>query len=333
MGALAALVVAQHHQIARSLSEVSRAKPKAILGAVGLEWMSMLAFVRVQRRLLRAGNLRLTIKSIIAITFAGNALSVSVPIAGPGLGAAFTYREFVRRDVSRAAATFVPMVSGILSTVSFTVIVAVGALVSGETVAGALGLLGAAAIAVGITAVLLAPRIPAFRRLIHRAAVWTLRLVQSARRKPGQSPEVVVASARRQHLSLHLRRRDWVIAASLAFVNWLADAACLLLSIKATRVHLPIRDLLLVWSAGSAAGSFGLTPGGLGVVEVTLVSALVGFKVPAAGAAVAVLIYRLISLWLVLLVGWVTFILLRARKPRLSAPSTQPRPADQEIVV
>jgi uncharacterized membrane protein YbhN (UPF0104 family) len=119
LGGLATLVVVQHHQIAKSLSEIARAKPKAILGAVGLEWMSMLAFVRMQRRLLRAGNLRLTIESIIAITFAGNALSVSVPIAGPGLGAAFTYREFVRRNVSRAAATFVPLVCGILSTVSF----------------------------------------------------------------------------------------------------------------------------------------------------------------------------------------------------------------------
>jgi putative heme transporter len=170
VGALAALVVA-HHRIAGSLSEVAGAKPRALLGAVGLEWMSMLAFVRAQRRLLRAGNLRLTIESIIAITFAGNALSVSVPIAGPGLGAAFTYREFVRRDVSRAAAAFVPVVCGILSTVSFMVTVAVGALDSSETVAGTLGLLGAATIGVGITALLLAQRIPAFRRLIHRAAV------------------------------------------------------------------------------------------------------------------------------------------------------------------
>ncbi len=85
VGAVAALVVAQHHQIARSLSEVGRGKPKAILGAVGLEWMSMLAFVRVQRRLLRAGNLRLTIESIIAITFSGNALSEGVVGSGTGL--------------------------------------------------------------------------------------------------------------------------------------------------------------------------------------------------------------------------------------------------------
>jgi uncharacterized membrane protein YbhN (UPF0104 family) len=66
---------------------------------------------------------------------------------------------------------------------------------------------------------------------------------------------------------------------------------------------------------------------------VALVAALVGFKVPAAGAAVAVLIYRLISLWLVVLVGWVMFILLRAREPRLSAPSIQHQPADREVVV
>lgn len=52
-----------------------------------------------------------------------------------------------------------------------------------------------------------------------------------------------------------------------------------------------------------AAGGIGLTPGGVGVVEAALVAALAGIGMPATGAAVAVMVYRLISLWLVLLIG------------------------------
>lgn len=40
---------------------------------------------------------------------------------------------------------------------------------------------------------------------------------------------------------------------------------------------------------------------------------------PAAPAAVAVMIYRLISLWLVLLVGWVLFLVISARRARQAA--------------
>jgi putative heme transporter len=102
----------------------------------------------------------------------------------------------------------------------------------------------------------------------------------------------------------------------LAFLNWLGDAACLTLSLRAVGLPIPFRQLLLVWSAGQAAGSLGLTPGGVGIVEVALIAALTGAGEPAAGSTVAVLIYRLISLWLVLLVGWIAFIVLRSRRSR-----------------
>ncbi len=51
-----------------------------------------------------------------------------------------------------------------------------------------------------------------------------------------------------------------------------------------------------------------------------LVAALVGVGMPAAPAAVAVMIDRLISLWLVLLVGWVLFIVISARRARRATP-------------
>ncbi len=43
---------------------------------------------------------------------------------------------------------------------------------------------------------------------------------------------------------------------------------------------------------------------------------MVGVGMPAARAAVAVMIYRLISLWALVLVGWIYFIAIRARERR-----------------
>jgi putative heme transporter len=322
---LAAVLAAEHDELAKALAAIAHAKPSLLIGAVGCEWLSMIAFARLQRWLLRVGDLTLTIDSVLAITFAGNALSVSVPIAGAGLGAAFTYRELERRKVMPAPAAFVPVMSGIASTVSLMVIVAGGALVSGNEVAGVLGLLGAVLILAAIFGVLLAVRIPALARLVERLAVAGVRLIQHLKRRPSEPPSVVVARAREGLASLHLRKRDGLVAFGLALLNWLGDAGCLALSIRATGLPVPLHKLLLAWAAGQAAGSLGFTPGGLGVVEVALVAALVGIGLPAAGATAAVLIYRLISLWLVLLVGWIVFLFMRSRRTETETPGVVPR--------
>jgi hypothetical protein len=45
---------------------------------------------------------------------------------------------------------------------------------------------------------------------------------------------------------------------------------------------------------------------------------------PAAPAAVAVMIYRLISLWLVLLAGWILFLVISARPARRTTRASRP---------
>jgi uncharacterized membrane protein YbhN (UPF0104 family) len=45
---------------------------------------------------------------------------------------------------------------------------------------------------------------------------------------------------------------------------------------------------------------------------------------PAAPAAVAVMIYRLISLWLVLLAGWILFLVISARRARRTPAQAAP---------
>jgi putative heme transporter len=93
LGGLAWLLAAQHDQLGRAIAGVGRARPGLIVAAVGCEWASMVAFARTQRRMLRVGRRHLAVASAVSIAFAGNALSLSVPVVGSGLGTAFTYRQ------------------------------------------------------------------------------------------------------------------------------------------------------------------------------------------------------------------------------------------------
>jgi putative heme transporter len=194
-------------------------------------------------------------------------------------------------------------VSGVLSTLTLMAVMAAGALISGNAVAGALGALWAAACVAGVAGLVLGLRKGAWQRLFERMAVGVVRVVQRLRHDLGQP--AVVAGAFGRLGGVRFRRSDWAVAADMAALNWLGDAACLVLSLTAARLAVPLHDVLLVWSAGAAASILYLTPGGVGIVDVALVAALAGLRVPTADAVAGVLIYRLISLWLVLLTGWI----------------------------
>ncbi len=105
---------------------------------------------------------------------------------------------------------------------------------------------------------------------------------------------------------------------------WLADAAVLAVSIRATGAVVPWHDLVLVYGSGIVAQSLDITPGGLGVAEGTLSLALVATGLGASQALAAVLLYRLASFWLVALAG--LLVLLWLRRPR-ARRGTEPRRA------
>ena len=71
---------------------------------------------------------------------------------------------------------------------------------------------------------------------------------------------------------------------------------------------MPWHALLLAYGAGAAVGSTGLTPGGFGLVELTVAAALTAGGLPASGALAAVLTYRLVNFWLVNGIGWLAML-------------------------
>jgi hypothetical protein len=103
----------------------------------------------------------------------------------------------------------------------------------------------------------------------------------------------------------------------LGLANWLTDIAVLAMSILALGGAVPWRSLLLVYGLATLVGSLGITPGGLGLVEGTLCLGLVSTGLPAAVALAAVLMYRIVSFWLVMAAGWLVLLWLRLeRLPR-----------------
>ncbi|MEV1062462.1 lysylphosphatidylglycerol synthase domain-containing protein [Streptomyces sp. NPDC050263] len=85
---------------------------------------------------------------------------------------------------------------------------------------------------------------------------------------------------------------------------------CLDASIRAfgdETTSLSIASVAVVFLAGNALGSAAPTPGGVGAVEATLTVGLIAVGLPKEVAAPAVLLFRLLTLWLPVLPGWLAF--------------------------
>ena len=119
--------------------------------------------------------------------------------------------------------------------------------------------------------------------------------------------------------------RGYAPVFGLALLNWTADCAALALAIVATGQPVPWHALLLAYGAGAAVGSTGLTPGGFGLVELAVAAALTAGGLSGPGALAAVLAYRIVNFWLVIVIGWVIMLLLGDR-PGASADVARREP-------
>jgi glycosyltransferase 2 family protein len=80
---------------------------------------------------------------------------------------------------------------------------------------------------------------------------------------------------------------------------------CLQVSVLAVGGHAPFFAVAVVFLTGQAIGSVVPTPGGLGAIEIALSGALTTIAhVPVAFALSAVLLFRLLTFWLPIPVGW-----------------------------
>jgi putative heme transporter len=334
VGAMAWLVVANRHTLAESLSSLGQLDFRWFALAVLCEGVSLTAFGLSRRRLLRADGHQAGFASVMAITYAGNALSMSVPFAGAQLAAVFSYQQFRRRGLDPALTGWALGISAIASSSALAIILVAGALTGGAPLVTAAGFAAAAVFALPALTVLLALRYPRAREVANKALASLIPFARRVLRKPGLDPAALDEFLTRL-ASIRLRWPQYVEVFGLATVNWLADCACLACAIHATGEPIPWRGLVLAYGAGAAVGSTGVTPGGFGLVEVTLTAALVAVGLATGRALTAVLAYRLINFWLILLAGGIAMIFLsRARENqirRYTRPEQDPGASDGAV--
>ncbi|WP_433819884.1 lysylphosphatidylglycerol synthase transmembrane domain-containing protein [Actinomadura scrupuli] len=289
---------------------VAHASPAWLAVVVVAEWLSMEMFARLQRRLLLGGGVRMSLSRAFAVTYAGNALSTTLP-AGPAVSVVYSFRQFRRAGASPRLATAVILLGGVFTTAAYTV-VGLAALLSEPHSRAPVGAALAAA-AAGIAAVALVCRLPRARTAL---VGLNRRALRSALRRPRSAWLIRrVASVRGV---LRLRRADWGALALLAALNWLFDILSLAAAAKAVGLGLAPYEVALVYFAAQAAGSaLPLLPGGLGAIDGSMVVGMAAFGAAPAAAGAATGLYRLVSYWAVVALGWLAWLALRAGETRL----------------
>jgi len=179
----------------------------------------------------------------------------------------------------------------VISTLTFAAVAAAGAVLAGNPAGAAVGLLTGGGSAAAAVLLVIAARSARGRARLTRAAAALLRLAQRIGRRPAADPDVIAARAAGRLGSLQLGPRSIGYLLACGLVNWAADAACLAAAIAAVGAPVPWDKLLLAWSAGAGASTLSPTPFGLGIVEVTLITALAADGISSPAAVGAVLLY------------------------------------------
>jgi len=292
-------LIRRRHELMAGLRLLAHPSYPFLAGAVVLQAASLLALAREQWLFLQRGRARIGTTEMAELTAAHNAITMSVP-GGVAWSTAFLFDQLRRRGVDRTLAGWDILVSGAVSSFCLFLILAAGVEWTHR---------GPAVAAKGPVAALAA--IP----FVTAAVV----VVLHTRRGVGADDVVswVVDRLRRwdrarewvQDTAGRLRRYqpspgEWGRAFVLAFANWLLDMGCLMLCIRALGLRVPWPGIMVAYSLGKVAGMLPITPGGLGVVEAGLTGLLVVYGMPAARALAVTLLYRLLSFWALLPVGW-----------------------------
>jgi uncharacterized protein (TIRG00374 family) len=269
-----------------------------------MQAISMSGFGRIQKQLLQAGGVRVSQRRSVSVVYGSTAMSVTLP-AGQVFSAAFTYRQTRRWGASPIVASWQLVISGVVATAGLALLGVGGAVLVGDRVG-----LWKVALSVGALVLLVVAgnytsgNPGSLRALLRRI----LHLVNRIRRHPPETGMDKVDEVLHQLESVDLNRRDGAMVAMWALMHRLGDVACLGAACYAVGAHPRLAALMVVFSVGKAVGSIPFAPGGLGVVDATLIYSLTAVAgLPFTQAVAAAGLYRLVSLILVAIIGWIVF--------------------------
>ncbi len=290
-------------ELSASIALIEHAQAWPLVLAVFAEAGSVAAFGIFTWRLLGVGLEVPPLLKTVAVATANTTINNTVP-GGTAFASVYTYREFRGMGADAVFASWVVLAVNLLAAVALGMLALVGVAVSFRASQG-LDLLIVvpivSAVLMGMAVLFSSPRL--FSRILRPPLELSARLANRFRREPLQVDDVLMRIG-----SITTTKSQVIVAIGWAVANWVMDATVLALAYVAIGSRIPWGGILLAYGAGQLAANLPVTPGGLGVVEGSLSIALVAYGGAQEPAVAAVLLYRLISFWLVIPFGWLSYL-------------------------
>ena len=268
----------------------------AIVAEIG----SYVCFAAMQRELFAAAHLRAPWSPLVKLSFASQAITNSLPV-GNAVASVYGFRWFRRFGADTTLSIWALAGTLVAASVSLSLLAILGLALATEQGAS----LDLVPVLIGTFAIMIfIGSLFVYERPLHAVVTGVLRISVALTNRPHGDT----------HEQIH-RIMAWMTAVRLSWgqigrvvawgaTNWLLDCACFALMFTAIHAPIPWDGLLLAYGAGQLAATLPITPGGLGVVEGSLTIALVAVGAEVNSTSDAVLLYRLISFWFILVLGW-----------------------------
>jgi putative heme transporter len=275
------LVAARRGSIEHALSKLGNAQPGWIAVGVAAELVSLVCYAALVRVLLQLGAVTVPFRALFSLTVIGIAMLNSLP-GGQAISTIYWYEQLRRYAVQRSVAAFALLVSTLLGIVTLVLLAAAGLAVGSH----GFGAQARLPVLVSAAAILVAAVLG--RRRFVPVALWAVRHLGARDALPEQ-----------QVAANHL-----VSLLVLGFLNWLFDAAVLFAALAAMGQTISVGGVVVAYTLGQLVSAIPILPGGGGTIEATMSAGLIVAGGTGAAVIAAVLLYRIVSAWALVPLGW-----------------------------
>lgn len=309
----------------RAVKRLSEVNGVLLVAGLAFELAALVCYSQLTRVAL--GTNEVTLRTMLRIQLATKAITNTVP-GGSAAGSALGYRLMTLAGVDSAGAGFALATAGLGSAVVLNLLLWLTLLVSIP-----LSGINPVYVTTALVGVIVLGAFGAVVLALVRGAERAERIVRSfAAHFSFLDPDKVGGIIRRFAERLKdLATRPALLGrlVSWALLNWVLDAVSLWVFLRAFEVSVRPDSLLVAFCVANVSAAIPLTPGGLGVLDLTLTSMLAFFGVAGTAIALGVPTYRLASFWLPIPLGLAAYLSLRVGPFRLERGPSLARLRDE----
>src|SRR5450755_396648 len=289
------------------------ARPAFLAAAIVAQALSLGCYAQLYRQILAALGARVRFRLAADVILATFFVSHLTPL-GSATGTLVNASTLETEGIAAATTGEAIALTSLTSTIALIVLFGTGfAVTAGRHVSHQYLVIAGIALFLVVVVLAVVLAVGAHPAVAGRAGRWAASVARHVR--PGIDPEKAAKTSRRLAWLARSALTGKAFLASFGFASGdlLFDLLSLDLVFLALRYQPGFGPLAVAYGAANIASAIPVTPGGLGVIEVTMVAITVGFGAPRATAVLAVLGYRIVNYWLPLIPGAIAYIRLRLR--------------------